>query len=417
MEKKALIIYEIAGLGHEKVAGILAGMLEQNGYIVTKLAMSSLLNAKDAYFFSWTWNYFVRRNLVFLANAINIFSVRLFFLPLFELRNTERVIQKISEQRPAVLISTIHCYNKILAEYSTRHQTPFFVFITEVFPTFLDTVAPGADHFCYFNESRNLVHAFDFNLGYYQNKIIPGRWLQNIARYITSRLRDFRKRGPKEALFVQELNDLPKNNNATCFTLGPFSSKEFFEPKDRREIAQRLGLCAGQDTILIASGSIGGRFVFDMLKTITAANLPVNVLAVCGKDKTTLARVQEYARRYRGASMITAFGFVDFFDELLTAADAAVCRPSAQVFIECLLKTLPFVTLRKTTFNDHGGLRMIEKYGLGEICDSHSQVPALVSLVLRQKHKYRKNIKSLLENYPAQYEEKEKIILDAISGR
>jgi hypothetical protein len=414
-KEKVLIVYEVVGQGHEKVAGILEDLLSENGYSVVKTAMSDLIAAKSFRGFAKIWNFLVRHNLIFLANALMLFSTRLFIIPFFEVWSTERICRKIGEVRPDILISTIHCYNKAMSDYAEKCKTPFFVFVTEVFPTFLDTVAKNAVHFCYFEESAAIVRAFDFEMGYYTNKITEGRFFLNLAKYSKNRLADYWRKGIKAALYCSYEENLPQRNDAVCYVLGPFSDSKFSEQKDRAVIAHKLAIADNHKTVLVVSGSIGGHFVFDVVRAISMAAEPFSIIAACGQDARTLSLVRHYVDTYSGASSISSFGFVDFFDELLSVADVVVCRPSAQVVIECLIKMVPIVTTRESTFNDYGGLKIIEKYELGEVCGNENEIVARARLVLEQKDFYKSNIEQFLKRYPGDYRSKENLILEAIA--
>lgn len=165
---------------------------------------------------------------------------------------------------------------------------------------------------------------------------------------------------------------------------------------------------------MIVSGSIGGRFLFKITDVICKKyDKPLNLLVMCGKDKKIYEKIKKY-KNYNKNINIMYFGYTDRFDEFIAASDCVIARASAGIFIESILNKTPEITFRRVTSNDRGAITMIEKYGLGEVCDDDSEIIDKLNKILQNKEMYKNNIDRLLLRYSNTYEEKKNLIRSII---
>jgi UDP-N-acetylglucosamine:LPS N-acetylglucosamine transferase len=106
--------------------------------------------------------------------------------------------------------------------------------------------------------------------------------------------------------------------------------------------------------------------------------------------------------------------FINNFDELLSAADCVIGRPSAGIFIESLVNRTPEITFRTATSNDLGTLTMIEKYELGRVVENKNEIVEALEDILNNKESYFSNIEMLLNSYCKTYEDKKEILKEII---
>jgi UDP-N-acetylglucosamine:LPS N-acetylglucosamine transferase len=197
-------------------------------------------------------------------------------------------------------------------------------------------------------------------------------------------------------------------NNAKCEVIGPLAEIKHFTKKDPEKVLKSLAIPEGKDNVLIVSGSIGGKFLLQTVKNITAdCSKPINLFVMCGRDKEIFKKIKAYKESNKNTIVnIMPYEYIDNFDEFLTITDCLIARPSAGIFIESLLNRTPMITFDVVTSNDKGTLTMIEKYNLGEICSNKSDLVEEMEKLLRDKETYKNNIDNLLSGYYTTYEEK-----------
>jgi UDP-N-acetylglucosamine:LPS N-acetylglucosamine transferase len=226
--------------------------------------------------------------------------------------------------------------------------------------------------------------------------------------------KDFVVFGFKNSIFRNPNKQLEQNNEAKFRVVGPLAEKKHFSKKDTEKIKEQYGLNNGKDTVILASGSIGGRFLLEMVNAIyKKCDRPINLIVVCGKDEKTYEKLKTYS----GVSLsvnLMPFKYIDKFDEVLAAADCIIGRPSAGIFIESILNRTPEITFRKATSNDKGTLTMIEKYNIGKVIESKEDIAAALEEILNNKELYANNIEKLINKYTLSYEDKTELIKNII---
>jgi len=114
----------------------------------------------------------------------------------------------------------------------------------------------------------------------------------------------------------------------------------FAGPADKAAAREELGLDADLPTVMIIGGGSGIGAVTKTVAALAACG-PTQILAVAGhneKLKRTLDAVT-----LNGSARLVAYGFVDYIDKLMTAADLIVTKPGGMSSTECLAVGLPMV--------------------------------------------------------------------------
>ncbi|SKA95702.1 Glycosyltransferase family 28 C-terminal domain-containing protein [Caloramator quimbayensis] len=414
MNKKILIVYEKMGMGHLRMANILEEMLKTEGEVeVIKCAGSELADSSDVDFIVYLWNALIRKNLIKTADILINFIIRILGVPIIEAINTKDFIYKLEEINPDIIICTADGYNKVLGTYSREKKIPFYIMITEV-SVFLDLVNPYAVHICYFNETGEAIRNYDFNSTYFSYNINKKSTILERIQYVLKFYKEYILLAYKNSIYRNADKYLERNNDAKYEVIGPLAEKKHFQEKDIYKIKNELGIPKEMDTVLIVSGSIGGRFLFEITDIICKKyDKPLNVLVMCGKDKKVYEKIKRY-KNYNKNINIMYFGYTDRFDEFIAASDCIIARASAGIFIESVLNRTPEITFRRVTSNDRGAITMIEKYGLGEVCDEDNEILDKLNNILQNKEMYKNNIDRLLLRYSNTYEDKKKLIRSII---
>jgi UDP-N-acetylglucosamine:LPS N-acetylglucosamine transferase len=416
MSKKVLIVYEKMGMGHFRMASILEDMLKGEDVEIIKCAGSEMINDNSLNIVIKLWNYCIKKNLIRTVDLLLNFMVRIFVLPFMEVTSIEPYYKKLEEINPDIIICTADGFNRAIGTYAKEKGIPFYIFITEV-SIFIDLVNPYATHLCYFNETGDAIRSYDFNDTYYSYELNPSTTLINKVKYILKYYKDFVVFGYKNSIFRNPDRNLEQLNNAKFEVVGPLAEKKHFRIKDKQEIIkikEKFGLNNGKDIVILASGSIGGKFLTEILKVILkSSNNAMNLVVICGRDEDTYNELINLSFDNKNINLIP-FKFIENFDELLSAADCLIGRPSAGIFIESLLNRTPEITFRTVTSNDMGTLTMIEKYDLGRVVENKKEVVEALENILSNKESYNANIEKLLNRYCKTYKDKSELLKDII---
>jgi UDP-N-acetylglucosamine:LPS N-acetylglucosamine transferase len=413
MAKKILIIYEKMGMGHFRMASILEDILKDEDVEIVKHAGSDLINDKSVTSLVQLWNILIRKDWITLADAFMNFFLRIFILPIFEVSSTKPLLREVEKENPDIIICTSDAFNKILGSYAKEKGIPFYIFITEI-SIFIDLVNPYATHLCYFSETGEAIRNYDFDNTYYSYKLNKDATWAEKLEYILMYYKDYIIKCYKNSVFRNPDRELAENNNAKFKVIGPIAEKKHFVEKDIEAIKNKYEINNGKDSVIIASGSIGGKFLLEMVKVICKEyKKPVNLLVICGKDERTFNELKKFEVSSSNISLMP-FKYVDNFDELLSAADCVIGRPSAGIFIESLLNRTPEITFKKATSNDKGTLTMINKYSIGKVVEGKNDIVDAVDSILSDKAQYQNNIEKLLNLYCNTYEDKKELLKDII---
>jgi UDP-N-acetylglucosamine:LPS N-acetylglucosamine transferase len=415
VSRKVLIVYEKFGMGHLRMAKILEDILQGEDAEIMVMAGSEMIGSTDVNTVVWLWNFCIRRNLIKTVDIVINFIGRIFLLPFAEISDTAPYYKKFEEINPDIIISTADCFNKIIGIYAKEKGIPFYIFITEI-SLFLDLVNPYATHICYFNETGEAIQSYDFTKTYFSFDINKSTTLFEKFRYVLSYYKDFVLQGYKNSIFRNPDRKLEKLNDAKFRLVGPLAEKKHFSKKDIEAIKEKYGFANGKDNVILASGSIGGEFLSEMVELISKNyNNPINLIAICGRDEVVFDKINKFKSSNSNNNInIIPFKYIQSFDEILAAADCLIGRPSAGIFIESLLSKTPEITFRKSTSNDRGTLTMIEKYNIGKVVEDNKEVVDALETILCNKKLYKDNIEKFLSGYCRTYEDKMQLLKDVI---
>lgn len=115
----------------------------------------------------------------------------------------------------------------------------------------------------------------------------------------------------------------------------------FAHRRDRLVARSRLGLRPDVPTVLLCSGGAGVGDMVSTAKALMAAKIPLQILAVAGKNDQLRAEIERLSPPAH--VRVERFGYVENMDELMDAADLAVTKSGGLTTSECLCKGLPMV--------------------------------------------------------------------------
>ncbi|MBN2311787.1 MAG: hypothetical protein JXR94_22600 [Candidatus Hydrogenedentes bacterium] len=402
---RVLIVYETMGMGHRRMADIFATVIEDAFDVeIVSLPGSEILGSTAVSAIVDLWNYLLRKAHFRAADLLINSLGRLFALPIGDAFDVTRFLAALDDIHPDLIVSAADVYSKALGTYCRENHIPLYLAIADI-SVYHDVVNPVATHLCYFHETADAVQSFDLSRAYFRDPLGRSTPLLAKLRYLLRYWNDhiLHARSRPMAHGVEEGVPLSPNG-VRCIAVGPLAKAACFRVHNREQIAERLGLRAGRRNILIASGSIGGRLLDDVVTCLCAGwRDPANLLVMCGNDDALYAKIQAFGTRNPHLD-IHAFHWVDNFDDFLAIADCVIGRHSASVFVDSLVMRIPCIAYGYVLANDCGTAALIQKHHLGEMAPTKGDlVPALRS-VLENRAQYVDNIDRFLAEYAATYD-------------
>lgn len=107
-------------------------------------------------------------------------------------------------------------------------------------------------------------------------------------------------------------------------------------------IAQELGLDRSKFTVLLSTGLAGANNHLGILREIAALNLPIQVIALCGRRERTKRQVEAFARRHSKLK-ICALEHTDRMLALKRLASVLVARPGTGATSEAIQLGVPLI--------------------------------------------------------------------------
>ncbi|PIQ28241.1 hypothetical protein COW36_04610 [bacterium (Candidatus Blackallbacteria) CG17_big_fil_post_rev_8_21_14_2_50_48_46] len=157
----------------------------------------------------------------------------------------------------------------------------------------------------------------------------------------------------------------------------------FSQPLPPREVLRKqYGLAADRFTLLIMMGGSGGKNILRFSEMIAASQLPVQVLAICGKDQKLFQQMQEFASQ--APIPIHPFGFTTEVPSLMSISDAVITKPGPGTIMEAMACDLPIILddSNYTMYQEKGNVDFIRDNGIGTVIDESSElIPAIRNLI------------------------------------
>ena len=124
---------------------------------------------------------------------------------------------------------------------------------------------------------------------------------------------------------------------------------------DKRGIREKLGLDPDKFTVILAEGGYGIGKMEATVYEILRRDLPVNLVAVCGKNKELFERLQR--RKVSGKTVFKPMGLIDNMLEVMASGDMFIGKSGANICAEACFFGLPHIITHCAT--------NIEKYLAG----------------------------------------------------
>lgn len=402
-------------MGHERMARIIGEILSQEPDLEVQIASVGELLGTNLELIAKAWNYLIRHNRIRTADFLMNFFLRIAIVPWIDAFELEHSIRCLEVVNPDLIISTTDGVNRLFGTYASLKGIPFNIAVTDI-SIFNDLVNPQACHLCYFQETGVAIQSYNFQMTYHSCHLYQTSLFHKL-KYVLRIYGDYILYAFKNSIFRSIPAPEGFRNNAKVEVIGALAEKKYFQIFPDKNLLRKLKIPENTPTVLIASGSIGGKFLYDIVKTIYRHyKKPLNLLVMCGRDQETYQRFKSL-HLTNSSLNLWPFSYVDNFEEFLRCSDCIIARPSAGIFIESLFSQTPWIAFGQVPSNDKGSLGIIEKYHTGEICRRRQDLVPALDRVLKKNCEYRENIKDFLKTYPATHEEKANQIKRLIRGQ
>lgn len=167
-------------------------------------------------------------------------------------------------------------------------------------------------------------------------------------------------------------------------------NQKFFARRSKFEARQALGLDPTKFTVLISMGgvAVGATYVFT--QQLARSGLPVQVIAVCGRNERLKIRMEKLAARIE--MPLKVFGFTDQMPLLMDAADVLIAKPGPGTIAEAIAKELPLLidAQREPMLQEKGNLELVVRQGMGLKIERHMPLPDLVRSMMENQELYQR---------------------------
>jgi processive 1,2-diacylglycerol beta-glucosyltransferase len=163
--------------------------------------------------------------------------------------------------------------------------------------------------------------------------------------------------------------------------LGIPLNEGFAAPTPKASMAQTLGLTAGRPTVLIMGGGAGVLPMGEIVDALDRLGLPLQIIAVAGKNAGLERQLAAQAARLRHAALRT-LGFVDNVHELMAAADLLISKPGGLTAAEALASCLPMVIYRPIPGQEEANTRFLTESGAAVKVGSIAELTARTAELL-----------------------------------
>jgi processive 1,2-diacylglycerol beta-glucosyltransferase len=167
------------------------------------------------------------------------------------------------------------------------------------------------------------------------------------------------------------------NRILTCgIPIDPAFALAFDEP----ELLKALGLDAFRPVVLVMAGGMGPAPLDHIVQSLELCGLPLQVLAVAGRDAAMRARLE--ALRGKVALDLHTFGWSENVPELMAAADLLITKPGGLSTAEALVAGLPMILTHPIPGPEERHTAYLVKHGAAVSAHSVDEIPQLACQLL-----------------------------------
>jgi len=167
-------------------------------------------------------------------------------------------------------------------------------------------------------------------------------------------------------VYLGEIDIRPQDIHVTGIPINP----AFAIAKDKKAMRIKHGLLPDVPVVVLSAGGYGVGNIGGLLKEILRVSLPLQVVAICGRNEELKAEVDAIAVAARGLPVeILPIGFTTEMDEFMSAADIVVGKPGGLTTSEALAKGLAFIVVNPIPGQEDRNTEHLLQHGAGMRCN------------------------------------------------
>lgn len=164
---------------------------------------------------------------------------------------------------------------------------------------------------------------------------------------------------------------------------------------ERMEVLQLLGLAPRKPVVLVMGGGMGPAPLDEIVASLERCDLPVQVLAVAGHNRTMHRRLEKL--RGRLAIDLHPFGWTSRVRELMAAADLLITKPGGVTVAESLAAGVPLLLTEPIPGPEERHVRYLVERGAAVYADTLDEIPKMTSALLASPAQRSRMVKRQLE--------------------
>lgn len=175
-------------------------------------------------------------------------------------------------------------------------------------------------------------------------------------------------------------------------------NKKFFDIRTPPpEILRDLDLNPEWPTFLVTAGGQGIGKVYAYAQALYLLQAPVNIIAVAGRNRSTLKRLEAMKAKVLSRTRIAPLGYVSNMNELMAASDVVVGKAGASTAMEAIFMGKPFIFTEWATYNDRFIINFALNYHIGWYCPTVFAFSLIVRKIAETKilSEYKQNLARL----------------------
>jgi WS/DGAT/MGAT family acyltransferase len=155
----------------------------------------------------------------------------------------------------------------------------------------------------------------------------------------------------------------------------PELARPGFTPGVRSDARARHGLDPAAFVVLVSCGAYAFGDVVATVRTLLAASEHVQVVAACGRDEVTAARLRDLGMP---PGRLRALGWTEDMAGLVRAADLVVANAGGATALEAIACARPVLMYRPIAAHGRANADLMVVSGLAELCTDEAQLTAYV---------------------------------------
>lgn len=156
--------------------------------------------------------------------------------------------------------------------------------------------------------------------------------------------------------------------------------------RDRREMRAKHSWHPELPALLVSAGGFGAGNGTRLVEALVAAELPAQIIAVCGKSAPLRTAIESAAagRKEGSLPLVRAIGFTTEMHELMAAADLMIGKPGGLTTSESLIQGLGWVVVQPIPGQEEKNATYLLEQGVGIWCANLHTLAFKVRAVLEE---------------------------------